>query len=83
MPLRQIEAERLHEAANRAKRVAGQIMRYAVGLGLAERDPSLDLKDALVIAKANHRAAITNPKELRKILISIDSYTGSLEVRAE
>lgn len=82
VPLRQIEAEGLHETANRAKRVAGQIMRYAVGLGLAERDPSLDLKDALVIAKANHRAAITDPKELRKILISIDGYTGTPEIRA-
>jgi integrase len=82
VPLRQIEADGLHETASRAKRVAGQIMRYAVGLGLAERDPSFDLKDALVIAKTNHRAAITDPKELRKILISIDSYTGSPEINA-
>jgi len=67
--LRQIEADGLHETANRAKRVAGQIMRFAVGLGLADRDPSFDLKDALVTAKTSHRAAITDPKELRQILI--------------
>ncbi len=82
IPLRQIESDGLHETANRAKRVAGQVMRYAVGLGLADRDPSQDLKDALVIAKANHRAAITDPKELRKILISIDGYSGTPEIRA-
>jgi hypothetical protein len=33
VPLRQIEIDGLHETANRAKRVAGQVMRYAVGLG--------------------------------------------------
>lgn len=82
VPLRQIESDGLYETANRAKRVAGQIMRYAVGLGLAERDPSHDLKDALVVAKANHRAAITDPKELRKILISIDNYSGTPEICA-
>lgn len=82
VPLRQIEIDGLHETANRAKRVAGQVMRYAVGLGLADRDPSQDLKDALVTAKATHRAAITDPKELRKILISIDSFSGTPEVRA-
>lgn len=82
VPLRQIEIDGLHETANRAKRVAGQVMRYAVGLGLADRDPSQDLKDALVTAKATHRAAITDPKELRKILISIDGFSGTPEVRA-
>ncbi len=82
VPLRQIEIDGLHETANRAKRVAGQIMRYAVGLGLADRDPSLDLKDALVVAKANHRAAITDPKELRKILISMYGYDGTPEIRS-
>ena len=82
VPLRQIESDGLHETANRAKRVAGQIMRYAVGLGLADRDPSQDLKDAFVTAKANHRAAITDPKELRKILIKMHEYNGSPEVSA-
>lgn len=33
VPLRHIESEGPHETANRAKRVAGQVMRYAVGLG--------------------------------------------------
>jgi hypothetical protein len=69
VPLRQIENDGQHETANRAKRAAGQVMRYAVGLGLADRDPSQDLKDALVTARANHRAAVTDPKELRKILL--------------
>lgn len=81
-PLRHIESEGLHETANRAKRVAGQVMRYAVGLGLAERDSSQDLKDALVIAKTSHRAAITEPGELRKLLIKMDNYSGTAEVRA-
>ena len=82
VPLRQIEIDGLHETANRAKRVAGQVMRYAVGLGLADRDPSQDLKDALIAAKTNHRAAITDPKELSKILTRMYAYDGTPEIRA-
>lgn len=81
-PLRQIESEGLHETANRAKRVAGQVMRYAVGLGLTVRDPSQDLKDALITGRTTHRPAITKPWELRKLLNSIYDYEGSPEVKA-
>ncbi|HEY8939542.1 MAG TPA: integrase arm-type DNA-binding domain-containing protein [Cellvibrio sp.] len=80
--LRQIESGGLHETANRAKRVAGQVLRYAVSTGRAERDAAQDVKGALVIAKPKHRAAITNPIELGKFLSAIDGYSGTPEVKA-
>lgn len=80
--LRQIESEGLHETANRAKRVAGQILRYAVSTGRADRDISQDLKDALTTAKVKHRAAIIKPSELSAFLIAIEHYNGSPEVKA-
>jgi hypothetical protein len=77
--LRRIEDDGLHETANRAKRVAGQVLRYAVATGRAERDTSQDLKGALIIKKAQHRAAITKPEELRGVLIAMDDYNGTPE----
>ncbi len=80
--LRRIEADGLHETANRAKRVAGQVLRYAVATGRADRDVSQDLKGALTVAQVKHRAAITDPKELGKLLVAIDGYNGTPEVTA-
>lgn len=80
--LRRIEADGLHETANRAKRVVGQVLRYAVATGRAERDVSQDLKGALVVKKPRHRAAITNPEELGRLLKAIDGYMGTPEVKA-
>ncbi len=80
--LRRIEDDGLHETANRAKRVAGQVLRYAVATGRAERDTSQDLKGALIIKRAQHRAAITKPEELRGVLIAMDDYNGTPEVKA-
>jgi len=80
--LRRIEAEGLHETANRAKSVASKVMRFAVATGRAERDTTQDLRGALVTAKAKHRAAITKPEELAPLLLAIDGYTGTPEVKA-
>lgn len=80
--LKRIESDGLHETANRAKRVAGQVLRYAVATGRAERDYSQDLKGALTTTKVSHRAAITDPAEFGKLLITMDSYTGTAEVKA-
>ena len=80
--LRKIEAEGLHETASRAKRVASQVIRYAIATGRAERDICQDLNGALVAPKVTHRAAITKPEELAPLLAAIDSYTGTPEVTA-
>ncbi|WP_461521080.1 tyrosine-type recombinase/integrase [Porticoccus sp.] len=80
--LRRIESRGAVETAYRAKQTAGQIFRYAVATGRAERDPSHDLKGALATHKKKHLAAITDPKEVGKLLVAIDSYTGTPTVKA-
>jgi len=47
MALRKIEARGAIDTAHRAKQTAGQVFRYAIATGRAERDPSADLKGAL------------------------------------
>jgi len=75
--LRKKENEGKHETAHRVKQTAGQIFRYAVATGRAERDPSQDLRGALTKPQEKHFASITNPKEVGKLLRAIDAYEGS------
>ncbi len=78
---RRIESRGAHETAHRARFVCGQIFRYAVATGRAERDPAADLKGALTPLKTRHYAAITDPKEIAPLLRAIDGYQGSFVVR--
>jgi integrase len=80
--LRRIEARGAIETAHRAKQTAGQIFRYGVATGRAERDPSADLKGALKNPKKKHLAAITDPAEVGRLMLSIDGFRGTPAVRA-
>jgi integrase len=80
--IRAIEARGALETAHRTKQIAGQIFRYAIAIGKAERDPSADLKGALKNPIKRHFAAITEPKEVRKLLIAIDEYPASIQVKS-
>lgn len=78
--LRRIEAVAL-ETAHRVKFVLGQVFRYAVGSGRAERDPTADLKGLLPPRSQKHHAAITDPKEVAGLLRAIDNFNGTFVVK--
>jgi integrase len=78
--LRRIESRGAIETAHRAMGNCGQVFRYAVATGLAERDPSQDLKGALPPVKGKHFAAQTNPQQFAQLLRIINSYEGTLTV---
>ncbi|HQQ62097.1 MAG TPA: integrase arm-type DNA-binding domain-containing protein [Pseudomonadales bacterium] len=80
--LRRIEQKGIVETAHRAKQTCGQIFRYAIATGRADRDPTHDLKGALASPKEKHLASITDPKEVGKLLVTMDSYRGTPEVKA-
>ena len=75
--LRRIDERGAVETAHRAHQNCGQVFRYAIATGRAERDPSPDLKGALPPVKQTHRAAITDPKAIAGLLRAIDGYQGS------
>ena len=79
--LRKVEARGAIETAHRVKQIAGQVFRYAVATGRAERDPTSDLKGALAAPKKEHLAAITDPDEVGRLLLAIDSYEGTFTVK--
>lgn len=74
--VQKIEARGAVESAHRVKQLCGQIFRYAVAIGAAERDVTVDLKGALSVAKRKNFAAITDPKEVAILLKAINSYSG-------
>ena len=80
--LRRIEERGAIETAHRAMQNCGQVLRYAIATGRAERDVSADLRGALATVKGGHHAAITEPKELAPLLRAIRGYEGSLATRS-
>lgn len=79
--LRTIEARGAIETAHRAKQIAGQVFRYAVATGRAQNDPTSVLKGALAKPVKTHLAAITEPREVGKLLAAIDEYKGTFTVQ--
>jgi integrase len=82
MVLRKVEARGAVDMAHRAKQTAGQVFRYAVATGRAERDPSGDLRGALKSRVKKHYAAITDPVQVGKLLLAIDAFEGTPTVKA-
>lgn len=80
--IRRIESRGALETAHRALSNCGQVFRYAVATGRAERDPSGDLRGALPPVKAQHFAAITEPQRIGPLLRSIAEYQGTLTVKS-
>lgn len=79
--LRRIESRGALETAHRIRTVCGQVLRYAVATGRAERDPAADLRGALPPVNKVHYAAITDPKEITGLLRAIDGYQGTFTVK--
>lgn len=75
--LRRIESRGALDTAHRAKQNCGQIFRYGVATGRAERDPSADLRGALPPAKSSRFATITDPKAIGQLLRDIEEYKGT------
>lgn len=80
--LRDIEARGAIETAHRVKQIAGQIFRFAIASGLAERDPSADLKGALKAPPKKHFSAITEPSMVGQLMLNIYDYSGTKTVQA-
>jgi len=74
--VRRIEARGALDTAHRALLNCGQVFRYAVATGRADRDPSGDLKGALPAPKGKHHATITEPKAIGALMRAIEDYQG-------
>lgn len=71
-----MEARGVNESAHRVKQICGQALRFAVAMGLIERDVTADLKGALTVPVRGNYAAITDPKPAAELMRAIYGYHG-------
>ncbi|ACM33036.1 MULTISPECIES: integrase arm-type DNA-binding domain-containing protein [Diaphorobacter] len=79
--VRKLEARGLGEVPSRTLSECGQVMRYAVATGRAERDITADLRGALAPMRTKHLAAVTEPEKVGPLLRVLDDYDGTATVR--
>jgi len=79
--IRRVESRGALETAHRALQNCGQIFRYAIATGRADRNVAADLRGALPPAKGQHLAAIVEPDRVAELLRVLDGYEGTLIVR--
>lgn len=77
---RRIEQRGALETAHRALANCGQVFRYAVATGRAQRDPTGDLRGALAPVRGEHFASVTDPDKVGALLKTFDRYEGSMIV---
>ncbi len=77
-----IEARGALDIAKRALQTTGQIFRYAIGHGIATRNPATDIRPADVLkTRKKQNYARVDQRELPDLLRQIDAYQGSAVTR--
>lgn len=76
-----VEKNGARDMAARVRALAGQVFRYAVSHGKAQRDISADLLGALAPRQPGHFAAITDPAPFGAFLRATRGYRGSFVVQ--
>lgn len=79
---RRVEERGALETAHRTLANCGQVFRYAVATGRAERDPSGDLRGALPPVSSRNFAAVTDPAKVGDMLRTLDGYNGTFIVKS-
>lgn len=74
--LRRIESRGTIETAHRVKQICGQIFRYAIGTGRAERDITADLRGILTPYRSKSMPTITDPEKIGELMRAIYGYKG-------
>lgn len=78
--LRIIEAREAFDMSHRMLQTCGQIFRYAIATGRAERDVAADLRGALKIRKRENYSRL-EAKELPEFMQKTDEYVGEPQTK--
>ena len=62
------------EAARRMRSKASQVFKYAIVLGMCDRNVAMDIQGVLKTGKVKHHSAVTDPEALGQLLLNIDGY---------
>lgn len=80
--LKMIEKSGRRDTARRLRGTIGSVYRFAIATLRATNDPTYPLRGALLKSKVQHRAAITDERQLGALMRSIDEYDGWPTLRA-
>jgi hypothetical protein len=80
--LRDIENQGYFEVVSKVKTLVSQIFRYAIITNRAEHNITVDLNGALKSKPNNHFPSLSDPKDLKRLLLAIDDYNGTAIVKA-
>ena len=80
--LQKIEERRAFETASRVLGFCSLIFDYAISTGIISFNPCPALRRALTPYNKGQLAAITEPKAVGALMLSIDDYKGSMVVRS-
>jgi len=75
--LRRAESQGKLHLTHRLRALLSQVFAYAIVTERADRNPAADLGGALKPESPQHRAAVTSPAEIGKLLRSVAGYKGS------
>ncbi len=78
---RRVEGRGAHDTAHRVLQNCGQVFRYAIATGRAERNPTPDLRGALTAVRQSHFPTLTDPIKVGELLRAIDGFRGTLVVQ--
>jgi len=81
MALRPIEAQGMNETAHTVHQICGQVFRYAIAAGHAERNPAADLQGALTPVVPKHHSSLTSAKDIAGLLRAMEGFDGSFVVK--
>lgn len=75
---RTLEAEGKRETAHRIVQMIGSVMRYGIGTGNCEFDPTQSLKGLLVPTRAAHRPALQDTDDIGRLMLGIHGYPSTV-----
>lgn len=75
--LRRVEARGVRETVHSILQACGQVFRYGVATGRADRNPAGDLRGALRPVLVKNMAAVTEPAEVGALMRAMHDYQGS------
>jgi integrase len=80
--LRRVEARGVRETVHSIAQACGQVFRYGIVTGRAERNPAADLRGALRPVLVKNMAAVTEPGAVGQLMLAMDEYQGGVLTRA-
>ncbi|UTV98790.1 integrase arm-type DNA-binding domain-containing protein [Marinomonas rhizomae] len=78
--LRKVEERGTIETAHKLRGYLSNIYQYAVATSRAESDPAGALKGAMRTTQTKHHSALTNPRDVGMLMLTIDNYAHQSRV---